>query len=65
MRPTFGLLVFVLGCLVSLQAAENRPGEPVWYADLDRETLAALNTDRSDDVLQAVFEAGLPYRFEH
>ncbi|MBD3866554.1 MAG: hypothetical protein IFK94_00365 [Acidobacteria bacterium] len=65
MRRTFALLAVVLCCLIPMEAADNRPGDPVWYADLDKETLAALNPGESTDILTAILETGVPYRFDH
>ncbi len=62
---TIALLAVIVSCLTPPAAAAEPPGEPVWYADLDRETLAALQPADSDDILLAILKAGVPFRFEH
>ena len=65
MGRTFVLLAVVLGCLLPVVGADDRPGEPVWYADLDQETLDALKGSDTTDILGAILEAGLPYHFDN
>lgn len=59
------LFVLLLGCLLPAAAGADRSGEPVWYADLDADSLAALDDSGSSDPLTAILEAGVPFRFEH
>ena len=74
MRRTTGLIVVVLVFLTSVASAVDLPGEPVWYADLDRETMAALERlaasgepfpEDAGAILKAILESCVPFRFEH